>query len=118
MFPDLGSLSKYWPSSYSYMVDISLYMFGQQLPTFACPYNAGSPGTCYLIAMQHGLHITWSELISYRGLAFFIGLLTFVLFFIIFNKSWCGFMCPLGTLQDWITQVRKLTLTKFHAMTN
>jgi len=61
---------QYWPSSYSYMVDISLYMFGQQLPTFACPYNAGSPGTCYLIAMQHGLHITWSELISYRGLAF------------------------------------------------
>jgi len=86
---------------------------GQQLPTFACPYNAGSPGTCYLIAMQHGLHLTWEQLISYRGLAFFIGLLTFVLFFVTFNKSWCGFICPLGTLQDWITKVRKMTMTKF-----
>lgn len=86
---------------------------GQQLPTFACPYNSGSPGTCYLIALQHGLHITWDQLFSYRGLAFISGLFTFVLFFIIFNKSWCGFMCPLGTIQDWITKIRKLTFSKF-----
>lgn len=87
---------------------------GQQLPTFACPYNSASPGTCYLIALQHGLHITWNQLFSYRGLAFISGLFTFVLFFIIFNKSWCGFMCPLGTIQDWITKLRKLTVSKFN----
>lgn len=86
---------------------------GQSIPTFTCPYNTGSPGTCYLISIQHNLHTTWDQLFSFRGLAFLTGLGSFVLFFIIFNKSWCGFMCPLGTLQDWITKIRKLTLTRF-----
>lgn len=86
---------------------------GQNLPTFSCPYNTGSPGTCYLISAQHQLHVTWGQLFSFRGLGFVTGLLTFVLFFIIFNKAWCGFACPLGTIQDWITKFRKLTFTRF-----
>ena len=79
---------------------------GSQVPTFACPYNNGSSGTCYLIAIQHGLHLTWKELTSFRGLALLSGLLTFLLFFILLNKAWCGFVCPLGTIQDWITKLR------------
>lgn len=86
---------------------------GQQLPTFACPYVPGSPGTCYLIAMQHGLHLTWSELFGYRGLAFLTGFGIFLLFLIVLNKAWCGFFCPLGTLQDWITRLRKKTGIRF-----
>ena len=86
---------------------------GQSIPTFSCPYNTGSPGTCYLISIQHNLHVTWDQLFSYRGLAFLTGLGSFVLFFIIFSKAWCGFLCPLGTLQDWITKLRKLTTTPF-----
>jgi len=86
---------------------------GQNLPTFACPYNPGSSGTCYLISAQHNLHATWDQLFSFRGLGFVTGLGSFVLFFIIFNKAWCGYACPLGTIQDWITRLRKLTLTRF-----
>jgi len=86
---------------------------GQNLPTFACPYNPGSPGTCYLISAQHNLHATWDQLFSFRGLGFVTGLGSFVLFFIIFNKAWCGYACPLGTVQDWITRLRKLTMTRF-----
>lgn len=79
---------------------------GSRLPTFACPYNAGSPGTCFLIAIQHGLHLTWNELMSYRGLGVLTGFLIFLGFFIVFNKAWCGYICPLGTVQDWITKLR------------
>ena len=86
---------------------------GQNLPTFACPYDTGSPGTCYLIVLQHSLHTSWSQLFSYRGLGILSGFISFLLFFIIFNKAWCGFFCPLGTLQDWITRLRKLTLSRY-----
>lgn len=101
---------RFWIQLFTFLLIVyGGYFFihiGSQVPTFACPYNQGSPGTCYLIAMQHGLHLTWSELVSYRGLAFFTGFLTFIGFFIVFNKAWCGFICPLGTLQDWITKLR------------
>lgn len=86
---------------------------GQNLPTFSCPFNTGSPGTCFLIVVQHKLHITWEQLFSFRGLGFVTGLGSFVLFFILFNKAWCGYACPLGTVQDWITKIRKLTFTRF-----
>ncbi|RLD24334.1 MAG: 4Fe-4S ferredoxin [Bacteroidetes bacterium] len=80
---------------------------GDKTPAFACPYSPGSSGTCYLVAVQHGLHLEWSSLFGFRGLALLTGLGTFVLFFVVFNKAWCGFVCPFGTLQDWITKLRK-----------
>ncbi len=83
-----------------------LIHIGQNLPTFACPYNPGSPGTCFLLSIQHQMLTPWSALLSWRGLGFMTSLLSFVLFFILFNKAWCGFMCPLGTIQDWITKLR------------
>jgi polyferredoxin len=85
----------------------------ERIPTFACPYSSGSAGNCYILAMQHQLHISWGDLFSFRGLAFVTGLGTFILFFIIFNKAWCGYICPLGTIQDWITKLRKLTGISF-----
>lgn len=91
-----------------------LYLnIGDRLPTFACPYNTGSCGTCYLIAVQHELHTTWESIFSWRGIGILTSLVTFLLFFIIFNKAWCGFICPLGTIQDWITKLRKLTGIRF-----
>lgn len=83
-----------------------LIQVGQNLPTFACPYNPGSPGTCFLMSVQHQMHTPLSALFSWRGVAFLSSLLSFVLFFIVFNKAWCGFMCPLGTIQDWMTKLR------------
>ena len=80
---------------------LSLYI-GQNIPTFSCPYNPASPGTCYLISAQHQLHASFASLFSFRGIAFVTGLFGFVLLFIVFNKAWCGYTCPLGTIQDWI----------------
>jgi len=79
---------------------------GTSIPTFACPYNQECPGTCYLISVQHQLHNTWSDLFGYRGKAFLIGFFTFIGLFLVINKAWCGYVCPLGTIQDWITKLR------------
>jgi len=80
---------------------------GSRLPIFSCPYVPGSPGGCYLLGVQHELNSTWSTIFSPRGISILKSLGIFLLFFIFLNKAWCGFVCPLGTLQDWITRLRK-----------
>jgi polyferredoxin len=83
---------------------------GNSLPTFSCGYNkAGGAGVCYLLPLQHQLAQPWSRLFSPAGVAVLGGLGLFLLWFITLNKAWCGFICPLGTIQDWLTEVRKWT---------
>ena len=80
---------------------------GSRLPMFSCPYVQGSPGGCYLIGVQHELNTTWSSIFSPRGIGILKSLGIFLVFFLLLNKAWCGYVCPLGTLQDWITRLRK-----------
>lgn len=86
---------------------------GSRLPIFSCPYVQGSPGGCYLLGVQHELNTTWHTIFSPRGINILKSLGIFLLFFIFLNKAWCGFVCPLGTLQDWITKLRKFTGLSF-----
>ena len=83
-------------------IDIS-----NNLPTFACAFVDSRAGLCYLYPIQHGLNLAWGQLAGPRGIAFATGLVSFFILFALFNKSWCGFACPLGTIQDWITKVRE-----------
>jgi ferredoxin-type protein NapH len=80
---------------------------GSKLPIFACPYNTKSAGACYMIPLQHQLSMPIQILLGGAGIAVIIGLLTFVLWFIFLNKVWCGYVCPFGTFQDWLTALRK-----------
>ncbi len=89
----------------------------ERIPTFACPYNDGSAGNCYLIALQHQMHMESKWLLTFRGLSIVTGLLSFLVFFIFLNKAWCGFICPLGFVQDLITKLREslgIRFTKFN----
>lgn len=80
---------------------------GQSLPTFACGFNdAGRGGICYLLPLQHQLAMSWGTLFGWAGLMVLQGFLFFALWFFILNKGWCGYVCPLGTIQDWITSLR------------
>jgi ferredoxin-type protein NapH len=76
------------------------------LPSFACPFTAGRGGTCYLFALQHQLHMPWKDFLSGRGIGFAVGFATFLGLFVLLSKGWCGFVCPLGTLQDLATLLR------------
>jgi ferredoxin-type protein NapH len=80
---------------------------GSRLPIFACPYNDGAPGACYMIPLQHQLGMNTEVLFNFAWISFLIGFATFILWFIFLNKAWCGYACPLGTLQDWLTMLRK-----------
>jgi polyferredoxin len=81
---------------------------GSRLPFFSCGYNReGRAGVCYLLPLQHQLGRSWPMLFSAASLAILTGFLTFALWFIVLNKGWCGFVCPLGTIQDWLTAARR-----------
>jgi polyferredoxin len=81
---------------------------GRSLPTFACPFNTqGYGGGCYLMLLQY--HLSWGreKLFGVAGLTVLSGLAVFYLWFVALNKAWCGFACPLGTLQDWLSALRR-----------
>ncbi|MFZ4857638.1 MAG: 4Fe-4S binding protein [Desulfuromonadaceae bacterium] len=81
---------------------------GSRLPFFSCGFNQdGRAGVCYLLPLQHQLSMPWSRLFGYGGIAVLTGFLVFALWFIVLNKGWCGFICPLGTIQDWLTALRR-----------
>ena len=81
---------------------------GSRLPFFSCGYNdEGRAGICYLLPLQHQLSQPWPRLFSLASIAILTGFLTFTLWFIVLNKGWCGYICPLGTIQDWITALRR-----------
>lgn len=82
--------------------------FGSRLPMFSCGYNQeGRAGVCYLLPLQHQLSLPWPRLFGVAGLSVLTGFGVFLLWFIVLNKGWCGFFCPLGTFQDWLTALRQ-----------
>lgn len=91
---------------------------GDQLPTFACVFEDGRGGSCYLMGFQHQMATPFNKLFSGRGIGIMVGLLTFIGFFILFNKAWCGFICPLGTIQDWITKIRNRFAIRYSSYTD
>lgn len=81
---------------------------GSRLPTFSCGFNEeGRAGVCYLLPLQHQLSLPWPQLFSFAGVSVLTGFGVFFLWFIVLNKGWCGYVCPLGTIQDWITALRR-----------
>jgi polyferredoxin len=81
--------------------------FGRALPIFSCGYNHETGGMCFFLPLQHQLGRPLEVLFSGASIGILVSVLTFFLWFIIFNKAWCGYACPLGTLQDWMTSLRK-----------
>jgi polyferredoxin len=80
---------------------------GNDLPTFSCGFNReGRGGVCFLLPMQHLLGTRWSSLFGMAGIGVLTAFFIFALWFVVLNKGWCGYACPLGTLQDWITALR------------
>lgn len=87
---------------------------GSRLPFFSCGYNQeGRAGVCYLLPLQHQLGRPWAALFSAAGLTVLTGFGVFFLWFIVLNKGWCGFVCPLGTIQDWITSLRQMVGVRY-----
>ena len=105
---------RFWVQSISFVILTYGGRFGLRLghflPCFACPYVGSCSGHCYLMALQGphwGVQIPFAEIISFWGIRVLGMFAGFFLLLILFSKTWCGWICPFGTLQDWISLLRK-----------
>jgi polyferredoxin len=74
------------------------------LPTLSCYYTDHRIAQCFLRALQEGLSGGWK--VAYTLLIAPVVLL--VVFGVLFGKSWCSWMCPLGFVQDLFSRIRTL----------
>jgi polyferredoxin len=82
---------------------------GSAVPCFACPFVSGCGGQCYLMGLQGFIGFGMS-VGALQGALFFraLGWLAlFILLAALFGKLWCGWVCPFGLVQDWLTALRK-----------
>ena len=93
---------------------------GAYVPCLSCPFVYSCSGYCYLMIFQRSLGVLLLPLSTAFGgpdamgqvwenaANLLSGLAIFSILVIFLGKSWCGWLCPFGLLQDWITRVRKL----------
>lgn len=91
----------------------------QALPALACAYDAQTADYCVLIPLQHQLDhrmgpaITAGQIGMSVLMPLFTTMLTFLLFFMVLNKAFCGWICPLGTFQEILSMIgQKLGLQR------
>jgi polyferredoxin len=83
---------------------------GNALPCFSCPFVSGCGGHCYLLALQSnwwGLQMPLAALAGGLGLQALIMFGLFVILTLLGGKIWCGWLCPFGLVQDWLSMLRQ-----------
>lgn len=93
-------------------VIVGTYMAGKisnALPALSCAYDQMNGGYCVLIPTQHIIHHRIGEaLVRAQQLTFgmvlplLMSFAAFFAFFFVIGKAFCGWVCPLGTLQELI----------------
>jgi len=92
-------------------------------PVLACAYDAKTADYCVLIPLQHQFGHLLGPAISAGvfGLSVIMPivttLVTFVLLFVLLNKAFCGWLCPLGFFQEVLGMIgQKLRLNRTESL--
>jgi polyferredoxin len=82
---------------------------GSAVPCFVCPFVPGCGGYCYLMGLQGyiGFGMSWGTVTGFGGLIALFWFGVFVFLVALFGKLWCGWVCPFGLIQDWMTALRR-----------
>ena len=93
------------------------------LPALSCAYDKQNGAYCILIPTQHQLHHRVGEAIAQSGhfalntlIPLGFTFLTFYLFFVFLNKAFCGWVCPLGTVQELLYRLGRVIRRPFHGL--
>jgi polyferredoxin len=76
--------------------------WGDFLPTFSCVFVNARARTCFMLTLQQTIGIHHRQL-----LVFLERLLYFSFLVILIGRAWCGWICPLGFLQDALDFIRE-----------
>lgn len=92
----------------SYTVD----RISQALPSLACAFDKQTADHCILIVNQHQLHHRIGEALAKAQeitlkvfIPTLISVATFFAFFFFLNKAFCGWVCPMGTVQELLYRI-------------
>ncbi len=78
------------------------------LPALSCAYDHQGADLCTLIPFQHQMDHRLGDVIAKGGnlmmgiMPTLITLGTFLLLFVLLNKAFCGWVCPLGSFQEFL----------------
>ncbi|MET0108290.1 MAG: 4Fe-4S binding protein [Candidatus Thiodiazotropha sp.] len=93
------------------------------LPALSCAYDFQGSDLCTLIPIQHQMDHRLGEAIAKGGnllmgvMPTLITLGTFLLFFVVLNKAFCGWICPLVTFQEILQIIgQKLGLQRHESL--
>jgi ferredoxin-type protein NapH len=73
------------------------------IPTLSCYYTNHRIASCFIRSLQEGLSDGWK--VGYTTLL--APILLLFIFGLIFGRSWCSWVCPLGFIQDLFIRFRK-----------
>lgn len=105
----------------TYMAD----KLSNALPALSCAYDQMNGGYCVLIPTQHILHhrigeamVRAQQLTLTMILPLLMSFAVFFAFFFVLGKAFCGWVCPLGTLQELVGRLGRrfgIGLRRFEA---
>ncbi|TNF34648.1 MAG: 4Fe-4S binding protein [Gammaproteobacteria bacterium] len=93
------------------------------LPALACAYDSQTADYCTLIPFQHQMGHRVGTTIAAGGellkafIPFITTLVTFLILFVVLNKAFCGWICPLGFFQELVSIIgQKLGLKRTESL--